>query len=563
MNDLDSSSHHVTDGPLQVQEAEGDLAKQAANPQSTPGTGQPASDVVTTATKVDTVVAQFSVLFDGEQEKFDRLWAMRDCMHRVLNTAISEWHRAEKVPSKSNPDKETLDRGSVTESVKALLQRERDYWAAQLPKAQAEVEKARAKKDEDGLTVAQRKCDSVRIKAETRMPSSVYDSAVRYTQGRYALYKKDAFRGDRSSDTYRSGAPIRWRDGCWEFVPSEKKGRYALTLELHKEGSRIERGTFEVIPDGPSMYGYAKQMADGTAKLCDARLIYVEKKKQWFAKLTIQVTRKASAVAGSRVASLRQGVANAFVLVFEDGFTKMVEGGDVLAFKRRIKARKVSLSKHLGKRGLTVGSRGRGKKRRFQGLRKIDDAEDRFIDNRCKTWACALAAECVDRKVGKLLVAKMGPTLANESELGPVVSALLYQWPFARMLDRMRQAFAKVPVDAAGRAVRGKIEDDDDGKIVCADRGREPVGYVAVEIEEYSPAYDARRCPDCKHKHAARQSGLFTCEVCGFKRPADTIVAWNGLLDAVGKEPLEKSKEAKKKATKAIKKALGRTSHAE
>jgi hypothetical protein len=568
-NELDvRSGTTTTEGRLSrpIGEATG-LAKQGANsPVSTPKAVESAPGGDGASSDIQTSVVQFSLLFDGDTEKFAHLWAMRDVMHRVLNTAISEWHRADKVASRNTKEdgtaKETLDRGAVTAAVKALLDREKSYWAEQLPRKTAVVEKARvalgcAKTKGMGLAEAERALEGalndvarVRVKAEIGVPSSVYDSAVRYTQARLAIYRKEAFRGLRSLDSYRAGQPIRWRDGSWTLEEGERRGQYVLGLQISSDGKRVERGAFTVIPDGPSMHGFAKKMvgveaiARGDVKLCDARVVYSEKKKQWFAKLTIRYKREAVRATGSGTAALRRGVHNAFVMVFENGRAEMITGGDVLHFKRKLKARKVSIGRHKDRLELGTGARGRGKQRPERALRKIHDAEDRFVDWRCKTWAANIAQMCRDRHVGRLLLPKVGQ--AEMYDGNEYVRALLHQWPFARMLDHVQQAVEK----------------------------------VGVVVKEYMPHYDARRCPNlvggkrCGHVHdkppiatvhearhtiryaegtGGRQAekvvdtigAKWTCEVCGFERPADQVVAWNGLIDAVGTEPMAKAKEAK------------------
>lgn len=511
------------------------LTKQAvSNPQPTPKTGGSATsadDIIW-----QTSVVQFSLLFDGDEEKFSHLWSMRDCMHRMLNAAISEWHRADKVASRTS-GKETLERGPVTDAVKAVLAGERDYWTKQLGIRLANVEKLRAKGED--LTAAMREVTRVRVKAEIQVPSSVYDSVVRFTQARLAIYRKEAFRGDRSLDSFRSGQPIRWRDGSWEFSEGERRGQYNLELELTSNGKRVSRGTFVVLPDGPSMHGFAKKMVSGEVKLCDARVVYSEKKKQWFAKLTIKYPKPDAKATGTKVAAMRRGILTAFTIVQEDGRVDTISGSDVLHFKRKLKARKVSIGQHKGRLELGGAAKGRGKPRREAAIRKIHDAEDRFVDWRCKTWAASIARLCVDRGIGTLLVAKMGPPEMFDGN--EHVEALLYQWPFARFLGNVKQALDK----------------------------------VGVVVKEYVPHLDARRCPNlvagkrCGHVHekvpakanyvdGKMVADTFECEVCGLKRPVDTIVAWNGLISAIGVEPMVKAVKREKVARDQLLKAFGK-----
>jgi IS605 OrfB family transposase len=213
------------------------------------------------------------------------------------------------------------------------------------------------------------------------------------------------------------------------------------------------------------------------------------------------------------------------VLVFENGQVEFISGGDVLHFKRKIKARKVSVGKHKDRLEAGPASRGRGKARREQAMRKIHDGEDRFVDWRCKTWAANIAKMCQDRGVGTLLVSEMGKVEMFDGN--EYVEALLHQWPFGRMLDRVKESVEK----------------------------------VGVTVKEFIPTYDARRCPNvvagerCGHVHETRQTGMFKCEVCGFERPADQIVAWNGLIAAVGVGPIVKANAV----TKEIKASLSKT----
>jgi len=147
--------------------------------------------------------------------------------------------------------------------------------------------------------------------------------------------------------------------------------------------------------------------------------------------------------------------------------------------------------------------------------------------------------------VGTLLVSKMGR--AEMFDGNEFMQALLYQWPFARMLGVVKQAVAK----------------------------------KGITIKEFTPYYDARRCPNliagnkrCGHVHETRPvtpafeerrqwvrvgdvwerqhvrikvGETFECEVCHFTRPADTVVAWNGLFTEIGPEPMAKAKEMDKK----------------
>ena len=556
-----SSSPAITDGRLRKIPARGaqkarvlPLAKEAGSsgtPHTTTSGGGTTGDL-----RNRIVVVQGAIVAATDDARL-KLEAHRNCMHRVLNAAISEWHRAEKRQSSRDASKSVFDRGAVTEAVKAVLANERKYWAeTKVPELETGIEKlrpklgrAQAKGDtalaaelEKQMLAMTRGLTRAHCRATIEMPSAIYDAAVYFTQSAYGKYKQEAFRGSRSIPSFREGPPVRWRDGEWKIarVP-EKSGSYDLTLPVHTDGRKVEYATFRIVPDGGAMHGWMKRMTDpdelaaGTVKQCDARAVYSETKKQWFVKLTgrFQYERPKP---GDHVAAMRRGVNNAFVIVYDDGSVRMIGGGDVLAFKRKIKARMESVRRHMKSIERGTGACGHGKKRRQAPIVKIHDSEERFVDSRCKQWAAGIVKDLKRRGVGKLIVAASNVKEFTDSVDSTFIQALLRNWPFAKSLDKV--------------------------KSVCE--------LAGVEVVEKEASFNTRRCPQCKHVHQKRQGGrpeaemdvyevedpkTFTCEVCHLKRPADQILAWNFLLDEVGsQEPLKVAEAAKKKFVVAMKK---------
>lgn len=227
---------------------------------------------------------------------------------------------------------------------------------------------------------------------------------------------------------------------------------------------------------------------------------------------------------------MRRGAHNAFVLAFEDGSCEPITGEDVIAFKAKIKARKESVSRHLRSLELGKGARGHGMKRRFAALTRIDDAEARFVDTRCKNWAAYIVKLLLApaRNVGKLIVAKPKENEKDKEFIDSVDDEILQAWlrnfPFAKAFDCLKRA--------------------------CE--------YKGISVEEVNFNFNTRRCPapDCGHIHASRQDGMFTCEVCEFKRPSDQILALNMLKDAVGDAPMKKSEAIRKVMQKALQKQV-------
>jgi transposase len=502
----------------------------ASVPSEVSGGGETSSD-----SRERIVVIQASIVEATPSERM-QLSALRNVMHRALNAALSEWHRAEKRPSTRNPDKEVLDRGAPLDAIKTVFANEKAYWRDEIPKLEAAVEvlrpklgRAKAKNDskletelQSQLDATHRSIERAQVRAGLEVPSAIYDSIVVFTKKKYDEYKKEAFRGSRSNPTFRENQPIRWRDGCWKVERTEKKGVYKLRIPLQSlEKRKIEYATVTIIPDGPSMYNWLRRLTDedelsaGTVSPCDMRAVYSEKKKQWFVKLTARF-QYTPPKGQSGTAAIRRGVKNAFVLVFEDGDPKYIEGTDVLHFKAKIKGRLNAVRRHLKSLEIGSGACGHGKKRRQAAITRIADAEARFIDSRIKTWSARIVRILKTRGVGTLLMAESNVKEFIDSVDNSTVQALLRQWPFAKTADALKRA-----CEVAG-----------------------------IKVTSTSVNFNVRRCPNCKHVHEAKQVDVFTCEVCGLMRPSDQILAWNSLIDVTGTGPIVKA-EAKRRAIRA------------
>ena len=248
--------------------------------------------------KTRTVVAQFSVVAASDETRL-RLFALKNMMHRILNAATSAWHLVDTDRQSAEHDSgdEDLGRSSVTAAVKALLEREREYWAAQAAKLAAseaklrinlgrvrargnEVDVAEAEKEHTAIVL---QLERAECKASLIVPSAISDAVVLATMKSYAVYKKKAFFGTRVIPCAREGQPIRWRDGSWELRRTEKNGVYDLIVPVHSENGRLVQATLRVIPDGPGMYVWGKRMTDDdeVARGGEARKAVNELKKKY------------------------------------------------------------------------------------------------------------------------------------------------------------------------------------------------------------------------------------------------------------------------------------------
>lgn len=498
-----STSAEVSSSPRATLRPKGDskdLAKQGGNQSSNlhitaqaDGGGETPADVP----KERIVVVQFEMVWCSQEHR-DMLHALRNVQHRMLNASIRAWWESEG-----------KDRAAATKAVMDVLENERTYWGEQIPKIELGIEKLRAKtkKDDPQLIALQRKLQRASVCAEMKPPSAIYDACVYFTSGKYREYRKHAFRGDKSMASFREGQPIRVRDGGWTLEKTDKGGVYDLIVPLKTDGRKLERALIKVIPDGGSMHGWAKMLTGGNARPCDARMVYSENKGKWYVKLTIAVSPVRLRPEGG-VAAIRRGIKSAFAVVAQNGDAHTIDGHDVIVHKQRANARRAQIGRHLRSGELGSGARGHGKKRRFKALTQIDEAETKFVDAKIKQWAAMIVKWCLERNVSRLLVADGGVAEFYDRVADAPISPFLHKWPLAAMNNRLIES--------------------------CKNAG--------VTTEKQTTSLDGRSCPGpgCGHKNEKMPAGFtYECDVCGLKRPADQIVAWNMLREKVGDEPIK------------------------
>ena len=151
------------------------------------------------------------------------------------------------------------------------------------------------------------------------------------------------------------------------------------------------------------------------------------------------------------------------------------------------------------------------------------------------------------RGVGKLIIAEANAKEFIDSVDNAVLQAWLRSFPFAKAFDRIVQSCENGVFDRKTKTtVGGGISVEK----LCGCKWDKKCDH------EQKISFNTRRCPDCKHVHNNRQDAVFTCEVCGFKRPSDQILAWNMLQDVVGDAPIKKSEQFAKKFRAVVRKAI-------
>ena len=290
-----------------------------------------------------------------------RLRDLRGAMHRCLNSGIVECAVRD---AQGDPPKAWSTAALV--GVKAQVDRDRAW-------AQQKLAKPGARGDASVLD---------RI-ATFALPGVVSDAVSRKAGQSYQDFRKHAWRGDKSLPSFKGGAPIFVRDGGWS-IAHDGKG-YVIDVKL--TAGRTGSIPFAVGPCGPKDHAEARHMVtlvDG-AKLCDAKLVWSERKRKWFINATWSRPKPAPGeLSPSRVLAVHRGI-SAFLTAAcgEPGAAvvrTLADGQDILAFKGQMLRRRSAIQAH--KRELGGGAHGHGVARKHEVYTSLEDKEARVFSLR-------------------------------------------------------------------------------------------------------------------------------------------------------------------------------------
>ena len=415
-----------------------------------------------------------------------RLRDLRDVSHRLLNAAVSSVVIA-------NAKGEGGD--------KAAAQAARDGVKEQLVRERESARKAYDKKPTDTLE----------RRAVLALPSVIEDfTAAKAKQAATDYLRKHAWRGDKSLPSFKHGAPIFFRDGSTSWRLRREDAR-SIVLALKLTPGRSDMTEFAIGIDGGGAWAHVRRMLDGIAdgvaisgvKLGDCKVVYLEKKRKWLAKLCY--SWDAPPLPGldvNRLMAVHRGIRAFLTFATSDGLLGVIgEGSDVVAVKAQWAGRRAQLRGH--KREIGKGAKGHGYKRRYATYRTLDDIERNWSKTYCQQRAAHVVRVALQRGCWTVVMEDYSAKeLADEVETGggDHVARMIRQFPFALLKTCVVWA--------------------------CAKAG---IRVIAVPSQ-----YESITCPKCGNIDAGQDDGrgTFLCAKCSTKRNVDGVAAWNMLNSA-------------------------------
>lgn len=281
------------------------------------------------------------------------------------------------------------------------------------------------------------------------------------------------------------------------------------------------RGTVVFIVEEPRYENgkIARQIVSGEIKHGSMRIKWQPgradrgEKGKWFAFLSYSYpVPEALPVDKDKILAVHRGMRNAVTIASADGRPVFMKGNAMIAAKQRLHARKLDIAKR-SKYERGIGSRGHGRKRRYEAESAIQDKIGRTMETFCQQTAAGVVKEALKRGCGTIAIEDYGGIQPSSSR------------HLRRKLD-----LVKLPLFKLKECIARKVQAS---------------GLSLIEV----PArYVSIKCPKClivDERSLDTKENFFACrntdlngKVCGFKRTADEVaVTW--MLRTVGADLTE------------------------
>lgn len=290
---------------------------------------------------------------------------------------------------------------------------------------------------------------------------------------------RSSFKGDQP-------IPVRKQETA---VTEDEKSRPVLTVKLLSTG----RAKLALRPSKGSHWSRLKKIASGEYAHGDCRIVRDDARKKWYALIAYeQPERPAVTIDPARALIVHRGVRNALTLVSTTGSLSYVSGhklnGQLRAIEARMRGARAISAAERGH-----GSRGRGKKRRYENYEVLAGKRKRLVHTWCQQMAAHVCKLAARHGCGLIVIEDYGGIDPHDDV-------------------NVRRALVRFPLYQLKTAIAQRVQLD---------------GLTLVEV---CSEYISTSCPGCNNADGRQhniRTGTFHCIACKLERPADFVAALN------------------------------------
>ena len=331
-----------------------------------------------------------------------------------------------------------------------------------------------------------------KFKTGNDLYSANCSTTVRTACGEFQNSKAEFMKGNRSIISYKANQPLDLHNKSIR-LEFQNNSFYLYLKLLNRQavkdlGYKNSEVRFKVIVKDNSTKTILERCTDQIYNIGASKLIYNQKKKQWFLNLVYSFESQTVEVLDpNKILGVDLGIAYPICAsVYGDLNRFTIHGGEIEEFRRRVEARKLSMLKQGKNSG--DGSIGHGIKTRNKPVYAIEDKIARFRDTANHKYSHALIDYAVKNGCGTIQMENL-TGITDEAE------RFLKNWSYFDL--------------------QTKIE------YKAKEKG--------IKIVYINPRYTSQRCSKCGYidKDNRKTQASFVCLKCRFESNADYNASQN------------------------------------
>ena len=304
--------------------------------------------------------------------------------------------------------------------------------------------------------------------------------------------QKEILKGEKSILQYKSNQPLDLHKKAIKLEYDKDKNKFYVSLSLLNKNGKKTYGIstsflFEIMVRDKSTRTILERCYDNIYGISASKLIYNQKKKQWFLNLAYSFDSVKNSLDENKILGVDLGVVCPVVASVNGDYDRLsIKGGEIEQFRKKIEARKYSICRQ--RPNCANGSIGHGYETRMKPALKISDKVARFRD----TFNDKVSRSVIDYAINKncgVIQMEMLKGITSDAE------PFLKNWSYFDLQQ-------KIEYKANEKGIK--------------------VVYI-------NPKYTSQRCSKCGyiHRESRLNQATFKCVECGFEANADYNASQN------------------------------------
>lgn len=300
----------------------------------------------------------------------------------------------------------------------------------------------------------------------------IISTMERVSTKKWNQHAKSVLKSEISLPTFKSGLPVHLHNKSYKIQAID--GNYLIDVQLRSQVETPTRYKFYVFANDKSTKTILDRLISADYRQGEAQILQ-DRKGKWYFVVPYSCPASYHDLDKSNIMGVDLGITKVAYWAFGGSYKRgFIDGGEIEAFRRRVRARRIQIQnqgKYCGS-----GRIGHGTSRRLLPVDNLSEKESNFRDTCNHRYARYIVDEALRMKCGIIQLEDL--TGINRK------SKFLKNWPY---FDLQTKIINK-----------------------AAEHG--------IEVRKINPEYTSQRCSNCGHIDGTNRidQATFVCSACGF-----------------------------------------------